>query len=89
MSLPLEFADTFTDIVGSHQLKFGFDVKKTRDFISNLRSEYGSYQYNSVADFVTDYTNAINGNVGATKRYGTYQQGIGLRDYALRTPDYA
>ena len=84
-----QFADTLTDIKGKHQLKAGFDIKLTRDFISNLRSEYGSYQYGSVADFITDYTNAINNNTTATKRYSTYQQGIGLRDYTLKTPDYA
>ena len=91
-----QFADTFTDIVGNHQLKAGFDIKETRDFISNLRTEYGSYTYNSIADFISDYTGTING--GAQKCgtiavpracFSTYAQGVGLRDYTLKTPDYA
>ncbi|MBV9240884.1 MAG: hypothetical protein JO314_02650, partial [Acidobacteria bacterium] len=91
-----QFADTMTDVVGPHELKFGFDIKRTRDVISNLRSEYGSYQYNNLQDFITDYTTAINnltvkcGTVATPRAcYGTYQQGIGLRDYTLNTPDYA
>jgi len=91
-----QFADTLTYIRGNHQLKAGFDIKNTRDFISNLRSEFGSYQYGSVADFISDYTSAINGTglkcgTVALPRacYSTFQQGIGLRDYTLKTPDYA
>jgi len=92
----LQFADTLTDVIGNHQLKFGFDVKRTRDFVSNLRSEYGNYSYNSLADFITDYTTAMNGltakcgtTAAPTACYSTYAQAFGLRDYTLRTPDYA
>jgi len=92
----LQFADSMTDVVGNHQLKFGFDVKRTRDFVSNLRSEYGNYSYNSLADFITDYTTAMNGltakcgtAAAPTACYGTYGQAFGLRDYTLKTPDYA
>jgi hypothetical protein len=91
-----QFADTFTYIVGNHQVKFGGDLKFTRDFISNLRTEYGAYTYNSVADFISDYTSAVNatglkcGTVAIPRAcYSTFQQGLGLRDYTLKTPDYA
>ncbi len=91
-----QFADTLTYIIKNHQLKTGFDVKLTRDFISNLRSEYGSYQYSTLADFLTDYTTAINGltvkcgSIALPRAcYSTYQQGVGLRDYTIETPDYA
>lgn len=95
-----QFVDTLTTILGKHTLKTGFDIKLTNDFISNLRSEYGSYSYNSIQDFITDYTTAVNGlssrcvtGTGATARFipcfGTFQQSFGLRDYTLKTPDYA
>ncbi len=94
-----QFVDTLTTIIGKHTLKAGFDIKLTKDFISNLRSEYGSYSYNTLQDFITDYTTAINGlaprcttGAGATLRnigcYSTFQQSFGLRDYNLKTPDY-
>ena len=95
-----QFVDTITTILGKHTLKTGFDIKLTNDFISNLRSEYGSYSYNTLQDFITDYTTAVNGltpqcvtGTGATARsipcYSTFQQAFGLRDYTLKTPDYA
>jgi hypothetical protein len=93
-----QFVDSVTASLGNHTLKTGFDIKFTRDFISNLRTEYGTYSYNNIQDFISDYSAAVNGltprctatnptrSVGC---YGTYQQAFGLRDYTLKTPDYA
>ena len=36
-----QFVDTVTASIGDHTLKVGADIKFTKDFISNLRSEYG------------------------------------------------
>ncbi|HEY0462249.1 MAG TPA: TonB-dependent receptor [Pyrinomonadaceae bacterium] len=83
-----QFVDSLTIALGNHTLKTGFDIKFSKDFISNLRSEYGSYSYNTIQDFITDYTTATNG-LPAQKRYSTFQQSFGLRDYTLETPDYA
>ncbi|HEV7645435.1 MAG TPA: carboxypeptidase regulatory-like domain-containing protein [Pyrinomonadaceae bacterium] len=83
-----QIVDTVTAVLGNHTLKTGFDIKFTKDNISNLRSEYGSYSYNTIQDFITDYTTASNSLV-SQKRYATYQQAFGLRDYTLKTPDYA
>lgn len=80
--------DTVTAIRGNHTLKVGFDVKLTNDFISNLRSEYGSYSYNTLQDFITDYATVTN-SLTPQKRYSTFQQAFGLRDYTLETPDYS
>lgn len=82
------FVDTITSAYSKHTLKAGVDFKFTRDFISNLRSEYGSYSYNNIQDFITDYTTAVNG-LPTQKRYQSFQQGFGLREYTLKTPDYA
>lgn len=83
-----QFVDTLTAIRGNHTIKGGVDIKFSKDFISNLRSEYGSYAYNNIQDFITDYTTAVNG-LPSQKRYSTFQQAFGLRDYTLKTPDYA
>jgi hypothetical protein len=94
----MHLVDNITSTWGDHTFKTGFDVKLTNDFISNLRSEYGSYSYNNLQDFITDYTTAINGltpkcTTGTPPRavscYGTFQQAFGLRDYTLKTPDYS
>ena len=95
-----QFVDTLTTVIGKHTLKVGLDIKFSKDFISNLRSEYGSYSFNTLQDFITDYTTAINNlapkcstGSGPTLRnvscYSTFQQSFGLRDYTLETPDYA
>ena len=63
-----QFVDSITIVLGKHTLKTGFDIKLTKDFISNLRSEYGSYTYNTIQDFITDYTTAVNG-LTPQKRY--------------------
>lgn len=93
----MHLVDTVTSTWGNHTVKAGFDIKLTDDFISNLRSEYGSYSYNNLQDFVTDYTTAINGLaprctvLNPTRLlpcYSTFQQAFGLRDYTLKTPDY-
>jgi hypothetical protein len=94
----MHLVDTVTTSWGNHTIKTGFDVKLTNDFISNLRSEYGSYSFNTLQDFISDYTAAINGltprcTTGTPPRavscYGTFQQAFGLRDYTLETPDYS
>ena len=92
-----QFVDTITSIIGNHSLKTGFDIKFTKDVISNLRSEYGAYTYNTLQDFISDYTSAVNGLTprcvtGTPARsvacYSSFQQAFGLRDYTLNTPDY-
>ncbi len=90
--------DTVTIVKGNHTFKTGFDVKFTKDKISNLRSEYGAYSYSTLGAFVQDYTAAVNGltprcsggtPVHAVSCYATFQQAFGLRDYTLKTPDYS
>ncbi len=82
-----QFVDTVTTNRGNHTVKAGFDIKLTRDFISNLRSEYGTYTYGSLPNFIIDYTTAVNG-LAPQKKYSTFTEAFGLRDYTLKTPDY-
>jgi Outer membrane receptor for ferrienterochelin and colicins len=95
-----QFVDTLTTSFGKQTLKVGFDIKFTKDNISNLRSEYGTYSYGTIQDFISDYTSATNSltprcstGAGPTLRaigcYSTFTQAFGLRDYTLKTPDYA
>ena len=55
-----QFADTMTYIRGRHTIKFGADINKVTDDISNLRFEAGAYSYTgttALADFILDFTN--------------------------------
>jgi len=93
----VHLVDNVTKSWGNHTFKAGLDVKLTNDFISNLRSEYGAYSYNTLADFIADYTTATNGltprctlpnPTRSVSCYSSFQQAFGLRDYTLETPDY-
>ena len=55
-----QFADTMTYVRGRHTFKFGADINKVTDDISNLRFEAGAYSYTgttALADFIMDFTN--------------------------------
>jgi hypothetical protein len=61
-----QFADTMTYIRGRHTFKFGADINKVTDDISNLRFEAGAYSYTgttALADFIMDFTNWRNPGV--------------------------
>ena len=61
-----QFADTMTYIRGRHTFKFGADINKVTDDISNLRFEAGAYSYTGgqpLADFILDFTNWRNPGV--------------------------
>ncbi len=63
-----QFADTITYVKGRHTFKFGADINKVTDDISNLRFEAGAYSYTGaqpLADFILDYTNWRNPGVFA------------------------
>jgi len=79
----IQFADTVTMTSGNHGMKFGGDVKFTKDDIDNLRTEFGAFSYNNVQDLITDLT------FPSQKRYANFQQGFGLAAYTLKTPDVA
>jgi hypothetical protein len=55
-----QFADTITMVSGRHTFKFGADINKVTDDISNLRFEAGAYSYTgttALSDFILDFTN--------------------------------
>ncbi len=95
----LQFADTITWSRGRHTFKFGGDVNRVSDQISNLFTGAGSYSYNNLGDFILDYVNYTDGLPGATACINTtrtvgkcytsnYQQGFGSPGIKLQTWDY-
>lgn len=93
-----QFADTLTISRGNHNVKTGFDLKFDRDKIDNLFTGSGSYFYNNVADYLSDFIVPIgtpnNGAAttgaaaAAARRYNNYSQSFGLAAYEFSTPDY-
>ena len=53
----VQFADNVTLSSGANTLKFGADINRVKDQISNLRFESGAYTYGNLNDFVIDYAN--------------------------------
>jgi Carboxypeptidase regulatory-like domain len=53
----VQFANNMTISRGINTIKFGGDVNRVKDIISNLRNESGSYSYNNINDFIIDYVN--------------------------------
>jgi hypothetical protein len=95
----VQIADTVTSVMGRHTIKFGADINRVEDEISNLRFEAGAYSYNNLADFVADFVNwqsptATNARCATTTRNpgrcytSNYQQGIGSAGTTLTSWDY-
>ncbi|HYL64329.1 MAG TPA: TonB-dependent receptor [Candidatus Methylomirabilis sp.] len=53
-----QVADTVAWSHGTHLFKFGFDVNHVHDLEVNLFEGFGAYQYNTRADFITDFVAA-------------------------------
>ena len=56
----IQIADTVTFTSGNHTYKFGADINRVKDIISNLRFSGGEYDYtgsNPLSDFIVDYVN--------------------------------
>ncbi len=101
---PKEMRYQFTDNVnwslGGNVLKFGFDINRVTDTLSNLRYESGAYSYSNINDFIIDYTNWKVGLpstvncVANTSRFrgkcytSNFQQGFGVPGAELSTTDY-
>ena len=68
--------------------QFGLDINRTHDTLDNLFNEGGVYNYNSRADFISDYE--LNAKLSGVGRfYSTFSQGIGPAAFKFATVDYA
>jgi hypothetical protein len=94
-----QFSDTVTVSRGSDTLKFGIDINRVNDKLSNLFTESGSYFYNNLNDFIIDYVNwktplpTTLTCAGSTRLRGrcysgNYTQGFGISGAEFSTTDY-
>jgi hypothetical protein len=85
-----QVADTVSWSHGKHNLKFGFDIAHTHDLSENLRTQYGSFQYTSVANYISDLVSPNHcGTAQNTPCYFTYAQAFGPLGFAFNTNDLA
>jgi hypothetical protein len=84
----VQVADTATLLWNTHLIKFGVDVNRTQDTLDQLQNEGGIYNYNSRADFISDYELNIKLNRPG-RFYSTFAQGIGPTTFEFATTDYA
>jgi hypothetical protein len=50
----LQVADTINWTHGKHNFKFGTDVRRVHDLSENLRTQFGSYSYSNVSNYILD-----------------------------------
>ena len=53
-----QWADTASLTMGRHLFRFGMDINRVHDISDNLRFESGSYSYDNLQDFLTDFSKA-------------------------------
>jgi outer membrane receptor protein involved in Fe transport len=97
-----QIANTMTVNSGNHTFKFGGDINHVNDKQDNLFREGGEYFYNSVNDFLVDYTNFTTNNALRTANRqcatstriaglcysGNFRQGFGPSVTQFTTTDY-
>lgn len=94
-----QFTDNVTASLGANTLKFGVDINRVTDELSNLFTESGSFFYNNLNDFIIDYVNwktplaATLTCAGSTRLRGkcysgNYVQGFGATGAEFSTTDY-
>jgi carboxypeptidase family protein len=97
----VQFADNITYSLGSNVLKFGADINRVNERLSNLFTEGGQFTYANINDFIIDYTNSVtpgglpattNCVATATRLRGRcytapYQQGFGPKGSEFNTWD--
>ncbi|HLJ16777.1 MAG TPA: hypothetical protein VKV15_19940, partial [Bryobacteraceae bacterium] len=67
-----ELVDNLTFTAGSHTLRFGGDLSKTRDWLDGLNDATGTYVYPSLTAFAQDF-----GNTGTIRSYTSFGQQLG------------
>lgn len=85
-----QVADTANYTRGRHSFKFGFDYLHTDDLLINLRTQYGSYSYSTVGNYLADLYSSQSTNPALynnAKRYSSYQQAFGPQGFEFVTHD--
>src|SRR5882762_7528732 len=85
-----QYADTVSWSHRKHSLKFGFDIAHTHDLSENLRTQYGSFQYGTIGNYLSDLIKPNQcGTAHTTPCYSSYQQAFGPLGFAFNTNDLA
>ena len=85
-----QVADTVSWSHGKHNVKFGFDIAHTHDLSENLRTQYGSFSYSSVANYLSDFISPNHcGSAQNTSCWSSYSQAFGPLGFAFNTNDLA
>jgi hypothetical protein len=89
----IQYADTVSWSHGKHSFKFGFDIAHTHDLSENLRLQYGSFSYSSIANYISDLDSPNHCTSGtppvAVPCYSSYQQAFGPLGFSFNTNDIA
>ena len=83
--LRFQATDTWRMTLGKHLIEAGFDFANTRDYVSSLKNQYGTYAYSSFASFATDFS----GNAAGARTYQSFTQVFGNPIVDLTTRDYS
>lgn len=92
-----QYADTMSWTHGKHTFKYGFDYSHVDDNSINLFNGFGSYNYSTLLDYVSDLNavkscTALVGTPPTTINvpcYSSFSQGLGLPGVEFTTNDYA
>ncbi len=85
-----QIADTVTVTQGKHNLKFGVDYRRVHDNSQNLRTQFGSYSYSSVNNYILDAL--VTHGCGASLTlpcYNNFSQAFGPLGFEFDTTDYS
>jgi len=90
-----QFADTVSWIRGKHSWKFGVDIAHSNDLSENLRFQFGSYNYTTVLNYLSDLKNPGHCTTGTAPNFtfipcfSSYQQAFGPLGFTFNTNDVA
>lgn len=83
-----QIADTVSVTQGKHNMKFGVDYRRVHDNSQNLRTQFGSYSYGSVNNYILDAL--VTHGCGATLNlpcYNSFSQAFGPLGFEFDTTD--
>jgi Carboxypeptidase regulatory-like domain/TonB-dependent Receptor Plug Domain len=83
----LQVADTINWNRGKHNFKFGVDFSHVDDLSQNLRTQFGSYSYTNVSNYILDAL--LGKGCGGLPCYSNFSQAFGPLGFEFNTNDIA
>jgi len=89
-----QFADTVSWTHGKHAFKFGGDFRHVNELAQNLRFQYGSFSYSTIANYISDLDSPNHCALTATSShtspcFSSYSQAFGPLGFSFHTNDIA